>query len=97
MTPTISRFLNAALLAAALSAPVAVVAQDHQTQSRTYHDERNNDDHQWNTREDQAYRIWAKENHRKYVQFSKARPEDQQTYWAWRHDHSDVQLKINIH
>ena len=59
-------------------------------------DERNNDDHTWNNREDNAYRIWVRENHRKYVEFDKLRAEDQQAYWAWRHEHSDALLKIDI-
>ena len=40
--------------------------------------------------------MWAKENHRKYQTFSKLRENDQQSYWGWRHEHSDALLKINI-
>ena len=38
---------------------------------KTYHDKLHNDDHEWNSHEDKAYRIWAKENHRKYQDFAK--------------------------
>jgi hypothetical protein len=93
------RFLNAVLLGAALITPIAVApialrAED--PKARTYHDKQRNDDHEWNNHEDQAYRIYAKQNHRKYGDFSKLKDEDQQTYWGWRHDHSDALLKIDI-
>ena len=91
------RFWNAALLGAALItqiavAPVALRAAD----DRTYHDAHHNDDHRWNDHEDRAYRIWVKENHRKYRDFAKIKAEDQQAYWGWRHEHSDAVLKIDI-
>ena len=94
------RFLNAALLAAALLTPIAIApialrAEDRNA-ARTYHDKQRNDDHQWNGQEDRAYRMWAKENHRKYSDFSKLKENDQQSYWGWRHDHSDAVLKIEI-
>jgi Ni/Co efflux regulator RcnB len=95
-----SRFLNIALLSAALMAPIAMAptalrAQD-QRAARTYHDKQHNDDHAWNGQEDKAYRIYAKQNHRKYSDFSRLRDNDQQNYWNWRHEHSDALLKIEI-
>jgi hypothetical protein len=95
-----SRFWNLALLGAALIAPIAIAptalrAQEHMT-ARTYHDNQHNDDHEWNNREDQAYRMWAKETHRSHSDFSKLKDSDQQNYWGWRHDHTDAQLKIKI-
>ena len=91
-------FWKTALLGAALIIPVAITptvlsAEEH---PRTYHDRDHNDDHEWNTHEDQAYRMYAKENHRKYSDFSKLKENDQQAYWGWRHEHSDAQLKITI-
>jgi Ni/Co efflux regulator RcnB len=93
------RFWNAALLGAALITPIAVApmalrAEDNNT--RSYHDKEHNDDHHWDSHEDRAYRMYAKENHRKYSNFSKLRESDQQAYWGWRHEHSDAILKINI-
>src|ERR1019366_1995245 len=98
------RFLNAALLGAALiilvaMAPTALRAQDNKADNkaaRSYHDKQHNDDHEWNNHEDQAYRMYAKQNHRKYSDFSKLNENDQQAYWGWRHDHSDALLKIEI-
>lgn len=101
------RFLNAALLGAALIVPIAMApttlraddqkAEAHQKAARTYHDKKHNDDHDWNNHEDQAYRVYVKENHRKYRDFSKINENDQQAYWDWRHEHSDALLKIDIH
>jgi hypothetical protein len=94
-----SRFWSVALLSAALMTPLAVAptvlrAQDQK--ARTYHDKQHNDDHAWNGQEDKAYRIYAKQNHRKYSEFSKLNDDNQQAYWNWRHEHSDALLKIEI-
>ena len=90
------RILNAVLLSAALLSPIVPIALGADSHSRTYHDKQHNDDHTWDNREDRAYRMWAKENHRKYRVFNKLKDQDQQAYWAWRHEHSDAQLKIDI-
>ena len=92
-----SRFWSAALLSAALMTPVAIAPTVLRAQAaRTYHDKQHNDDHAWNGQEDKAYRIYAKQNHRKYSDFSKLKEDDQQAYWNWRHEHSDALLKIEI-
>ena len=91
-----SRFWNVALLSAALMAPVAVAPTTLWAQNRTYHDKQHNDDHAWNGQEDKAYRIYAKQNHRKSGQFTKLKEDDQQNYWNWRHEHSDALLKIEL-
>jgi hypothetical protein len=90
-------FLSTALLAGALVIPtvvmpVALQAQEH----KSYHDKRHNDDHDWSAHEDQAYRLYLKQNHRKYREFSGLRDNQQQAYWGWRHNHSDALLKIDI-
>jgi hypothetical protein len=94
------RLFNAALLCAALMVPIAVMptalrAED-QKNARTYHDKQHDDDHHWNSHEDQAYKIYAKQNHRKAQPFNKLNDNYQQAYWSWRHDHSDSLLKIEI-
>jgi hypothetical protein len=99
-----SSFGNAALLGAGLIVPLVTMtpvlrAQEHRettTTVRTYHDNKNNDDHEWNGREDQAYSAYNTQNHKKTVEFSKLKPRDQQAYWGWRHQHSDSLLKIDI-
>ena len=94
-----SRFLNVVLLGALITplamSPIVLRAED-QKNARTYHDNQRNDDHHWNGQEDKAYKVWAKENHRKPTAFAKIKVNDQQTYWGWRHEHSDAQLRIEI-
>jgi hypothetical protein len=90
-------FLKAVLLTAALIAPLTITSVSLQAQPPVrYHDNGHNDDHEWNAHEDQAYRIYEKENHRKYRDFSKLKEEDRQSYWGWRHEHSDALLKIEV-
>jgi hypothetical protein len=105
MTTIMPRFCNAALLGAALIVSLATMspalrAQDQRTTTtttvRTYHDTQHNDDHEWNSREDRAYRAYTTEGHRKTVEFSRLPPTEQQKYWGWRHEHSDAQLKIDV-
>ena len=90
------RYFSSLFLGLVLSAPVALMPLQADDHSRSYHDRDHNDDHHWDSHEDRAYRIWAKENHRKYKNFQKLREEDQRAYWGWRHDHSDAVLRINI-
>ena len=89
--------LTTTLMAAALIVPVTLVPVRLQAADQKYHDRAHNDDHEWNSHEDKAYRMWAKENHRKYAPFAKLKDDDRENYWAWRHEHSDAVLKINIH
>jgi hypothetical protein len=77
-------------------APLALTPAALRADDRKYHDASHNDDHEWNAHEDKAYRIWLKENHRKYKNFEAIKEEDRQSYWSWRHDHDDAKLKIVI-
>jgi hypothetical protein len=97
MRISVSRFVKAALLSAALIAPIAIMPATLLAQKVViYHDKAHNDDHQWNDHEDRAYRMWVKEGHRKNTDFARLRASDQQAYWGWRHEHSDAILKIDI-
>jgi hypothetical protein len=91
-----SRFWNSALLGIALIAPISLTPTVLRADEHRYHDKDHNDDHEWNSHEDRAYRIWVKENHRKYNNFEKLKEEDRAAYWRWRHEHSDAVLKIDI-
>jgi hypothetical protein len=94
-------YIKAFVLSAALLVPTAISAQDrdHQDQgqserqSRRYEDKAHNDSHEWNTNEDQKYRQYLQENHKKYRDFDKAKQKDQNKYWNWRHDHSDKESR----
>jgi hypothetical protein len=99
MKLTMPRFLMAALIGAALTVPMAIApaalhAEDKN--ARTYHDTKHKDDHEWNDHEDQAYKIYATQKHRPSTEFGTLNSNDQQTYWNWRHQHSDASLKIVI-
>ncbi len=84
--------LGVALIVPIAMAPLALQAQD----GRTYHDKAHHDDHQWNGQEDKAYGVWVKDNHRKNHEFSTLSASSQQSYWNWRHQHSDAQLTREI-
>ena len=88
--------LSAALMVPIVVTPVVLQADKHKDE-RKFHDNRRKDDHEWNNREDQAYRMCAKGRHRPYVEFEKLEEQDRQSYWGWRHGHSDALLKIEIH
>jgi hypothetical protein len=88
------RFCRAGLLGAALLVPVSTTAIAWGA-DKVYHDQYNQD-HKWDAHEDRAYRVWVKENHRKYRDFAKLNEQDRQAYWGWRHEHSDAVLNINI-
>lgn len=91
-----THILKTTLLAVAFLAPLALTPTALRADDRKYHDNQHNDDHGWNNHEDRAYRLYLKENHRKYKGFAVIKEEDRQSYWAWRHDHDDARLKIVI-
>jgi hypothetical protein len=85
-----SRYLIAALLGATLLAPVAVRADDDKDhREKRYYDRSHKDYHVWNDNEDRAYRRYLEENHREYHSWDKAKRNEQDQYWKWRHDHHD--------
>lgn len=90
------RSLNIALAGFILTAGLSLTPLVSFAQSHNYHDKKHNDDHEWNDHENQAYKIYLKDHHRKEVEFDKMNARDQQNYWNWRHTHSDALLKINI-
>ncbi len=92
----IKTLLTTTLMGVALIIPVTLAPSVLKADDHKYHDKGHNDDHEWNSHEDKAYRMWVKENHRKYQSFDKLREEDRENYWRWRHEHSDAVLKINI-
>jgi hypothetical protein len=96
MTTNMRRLLSVASLSALCLTPLAWAPTELRAEDRVYHDAQHNDDHHWNNHEDRAYRVWVKENHRKYRTFGKLKVEDQQAYWGWRHEHSDALLKIDV-
>jgi hypothetical protein len=90
------RFMNTMLLSAALLAPLALTPVTLRADDRVYRDERFHAEHHWDSHEDRAYRIWVKEQHRKYRDFHRLKADDQAAYWGWRHGHSDAILHIDF-
>ena len=92
-------FSKKLLGATMLMIPLVVQANpfdDRPGEARRYHDRKYNDDHEWNGREDQAYRMWVRERHRNYVEFERLHDRDREAYWGWRHRHPDSALRIDI-
>jgi len=84
----IYKAVSSVVLLAALALPVATFARDDHDHDHRYYDRYHHDYHRWDAREDAAYRHWMEaERHRRYVDYSHLRAEDQRAYWAWRHDH----------
>jgi len=97
---TASRFRRAALLSAALTATIVLAPTTLRAREQgvvVYHDKAHHDDHEWNGREDQAYRVYGNEHHYRYREFHTLNGHEQQSYWNWRHHHSDAVLKIEVH
>ena len=95
----IHSFWSAALLGAVLITPLALAptalrAEEHAIV--VYHDKAHHDDHEWNGREGQAYIVYGNQHHYKYREFHTLNGHEQQSYWNWRHHHSDAQLRINV-
>jgi hypothetical protein len=97
---TLSSYFRFGILSLALATPMVlspiVMRADDDHNAKRYRDARHNDEHVWNDHEDKAYHMWVQENHRKYNDFDRLKERDRQSYWDWRHDHSDAQLKIDI-
>jgi hypothetical protein len=84
--------IRSLLLAAALGAPVAVLAtpgqKDAGVQVRIY-DTHHKDYHNWDDRENHAWGLYLSSNHKKDHEFWKSSKKEQSQYWDWRHSHPD--------
>ena len=88
----INRYFSLVLLGAALAAPAITMAgprpQEASVQVRVYdHDRR--DYHNWDDREDRAYRHYLVVQHRSYRAYDKQNSKLHKHYWEWRHSHPD--------
>ena len=88
----IHRFIGSLFLAAAIVAPVVMVAeanaQEGSIQIRVY-DRHHRDYHNWDDREDRAYRGYLDSQHRQYREYNRQNSRSQNNYWKWRHNHPD--------
>jgi hypothetical protein len=85
------KLCTAAALSAALLIPAAMRADDHRKERVVvYADPYNRDRHEWNEREERAYRHWMEqERRREYRTYNRLNKRDQREYWQWRHGHMD--------
>jgi hypothetical protein len=88
----LNRYISSLLLAAALAAPVVMIAsprpQEASVQLRVY-DRDHRDYHNWDDRENHAYRQYLGEQHRSYHEYQGQNRKVQRHYWNWRHSHPD--------
>jgi hypothetical protein len=95
-----TRFLHGALLGVVLTGPLTLMpsilrADDHGVV--VYEDKHHHDKHEWNERENRAYRMYYERNHHEYREFNSLSDRDRDNYWNWRHRHSDHDLRIDVH
>ena len=70
------RYLAALFLSLAMLAPTVARAETM---------------HEWNREhEDNAWRAYLKENHRKNHEWEKASKRERKSYWKWRDSHPDI-------
>jgi len=85
-------YLSALFLTAAMAASGSIAAaatpNDEHVQVRVY-DSWHHDYHNWDDREDHAYRGYLQEHHQDYRPLAELKQRDQKAYWNWRHSHSD--------
>ena len=86
------RYLTVLFVSAALAGSVAAKADDdHHAASRAqrYYDKDARDYHEWNQNENQVYRRYVTENHKRDREFAKTTRREKQDYYKWRHNHQD--------
>src|SRR5215475_6308299 len=91
--------LTAAFLVPGTIAPNIAWGQDENRQRdehrnenekpKRVYDRSRKDYHNWDDKEDHAYRQYLTEQHKDYRDYSKLTRKEQDQYWNWRHDHSD--------
>jgi hypothetical protein len=82
--------LGSLVLVAAVAAPALVVsaAKAQEVNVRVY-DRDHRDYHNWDDRENVAYRRYLTERHREYREYNRQNHRDQRAYWNWRHRNPD--------
>jgi hypothetical protein len=86
------RYVSVLFLTAAIAASGPIVGaatpQEASVQVRVY-DSNHRDYHNWDDREDHAYRGYLSERHENYRPYDKQNSKHQKNYWNWRHSHPD--------
>jgi hypothetical protein len=86
------RYVSAVFLTAALaviSGPIVAAATPQDSVQVRVYDSKHHDYHNWDEREDRAYRDYLTERHDSYLAYEKQNHKFQNNYWNWRHSHPD--------
>jgi len=94
-----NKLLTSVVLSSALLAPIGAMAmprpQDdherHEQEEREHrvYDPYHKEYHNWNQKEDEAYRHWLEDRHEAYVDYQHLDRKKQREYWKWRHEHEE--------
>jgi hypothetical protein len=76
------------MVAVATSSSICTARPAQEAQVRVY-DPDHKDYHNWDEREDHAYRHYLEERHEQYRKYEKLKEKEQRDYWKWRHSHPD--------
>ncbi len=91
--PNFNRYFSLLLLGAALAAPAVTMAgpkpQEPSVQVVRVYDRDHRDYHNWDDREDRAYRRYYVVQRRTYRGYDRQNARAQRKYWRWRHRHPD--------
>ena len=81
--------VGAGLLLTGWLAPMAPQVTQAQSVDVRIYDGHHKDYHNWDDREDRAYRRYLAEKHYQYVEYQRQQHRRQEAYWKWRHHHPD--------
>lgn len=89
-----SIFVSAALMAPLGAMAMRAPQDDHERheqeeRERRIYDPYHKDYHNWDRREDDAYRHWLDDRHEAYVDYDHLDHKMQRQYWKWRHEHEE--------
>ncbi len=71
------------------AAPMVVYGHDDHHDER-YWDRDGRDWHEWNEREEHAWREYLRERRWEYRAWNRCNRREQRAYWRWRHHHPDA-------
>ncbi len=81
--------VGAGLLLTGMLGVMAPRATEAQSVDVRIYDSHHHDYHNWDDREDRAYRRYLAEKHYEYREYQKQSHRRQEAYWAWRHEHPE--------
>ncbi len=80
-------YVGSIFLAAALIAPVAITGCGSDYGCLRFGARR--DHHKWDDHEETVYKGYLSDNHKDYKPIQQASPDEQKSYWDWRHNNQN--------